>query len=68
MEEEVKYFEVATTVNYTLTKKIEAKTPEEAIEKAQELDPDAFENFNEFYEWLGFEWSNAKDGMTAEEL
>ena len=68
MEKEVKYYEVEVKVEYSLTKKIEAKTPEEAIRKAQELDPDAFETFNEFYEWLGYEWSNAKERMTAEEL
>lgn len=59
-------FEVSTKVEYTLNKTIEAETPEEAIEKAQQLEPDDFENFNEFYEWLGFEWRNAKEGMTAE--
>ena len=62
------YYEVATTVEYCLTKKIEAKTPEEAIRKAQQLEPTAFENFDNFYEWLGDEWRNAKYNMTAEEL
>ena len=56
-------FIVSVPLNFSLETVIEAETEEEAIKKADELEPTEFDNFDVFYEWLGYEYRRLKEGM-----
>jgi len=61
-------FEVSVDINFTLYKVIEAENEEEAKKIAENLEPDQFDNFHEFYEWLGFEWKRVIKKVEVEKL
>jgi hypothetical protein len=66
--EEAKEFIVNVPVHWSLNKLIRARNREEAERIAEGLEPDEFENFHGFYEFLGDEWSELKDRMEIIEL
>lgn len=60
-------FLVQVKAEFKLWKYIEAENEEEARRRAEELEPDEFENFHDFYEWLGHEWRRIRENMRIEE-
>ncbi|RLI20474.1 hypothetical protein DRO54_06210 [Candidatus Bathyarchaeota archaeon] len=53
-------FLVRVKVPFELYKEIEAKDVLEAIEIANKLNPEEFDNFDNFYEWLGSNWKERR--------
>lgn len=51
-------FLISVKVPFSLDKEIEAKDQEEAEKIAEELEPQEFDNFHSFYEYLGSEFKN----------
>lgn len=65
---EKKKFLVSVRVPFSLETVIEARDKEEARRVAMELEPDQFDNFHTFYEYLGDEFRHLKHDMEIEEL
>ena len=61
-------FLVRVKVDFALEKEISAKDLEEARKVAHNLEPDEFDNFHNFYEWLGSNWRNIAENLEIEVL
>lgn len=68
MAEGKKRFVASVRVPFSLDTVVEAGSKEEARQKAMELEPDQFDNFHTFYEYLGDEFRHLKNDMEIEEL
>ena len=61
-------FLVMVETDFKLWKYIEAEDEEEAKRIAEKLEPDEFENFHDFYEWLGHEWKRLRENVKIERV
>lgn len=57
---------IRVKVPFELNKIVEAENFEEARRKALELEPDEFDNFDLFYEWLGDSWRRISENVVVE--
>lgn len=68
MPKVTKQFYIYVKVPFILEKVVEASSIEEARKIAERLEPTDFDNFHNFYEWLGSNWSEFADKIEVEEL
>ena len=59
---------VRAKAQFVLEKVIRAKNMEEAWKIAKQLEPDEFNNFHNFYEWLGSNWREIAENIEVEEF
>ena len=59
---------VRAKAQFVLVKEIRAENMEEAWKIAKQLEPDEFDNFHNFYEWLGSNWRNIAENLETEVL
>ena len=59
---------VRAKAQFVLEKVIRAKNMEEAWKIAKQLEPDEFDNFHDFYEWLGSNWREIAEDIEVEEF
>jgi hypothetical protein len=61
-------FYVSVRIPFVLEKIVRANSLEEAKKIAEQLEPEDFDNFHNFYEWLGSNWSQIAEKVTVEEI
>ena len=58
---------IRAKAQFVLEKVIRAKN-KEAWKIAKQLEPDEFDNFHDFYEWLGSNWREIAENIEVEEF